>query len=65
MALNTICVGVGNRNRMFLCMWDGICIFIGIVIFSPHVYIFHSGARSEVLFQNRQVIVTFLGCRSR
>ena len=29
-------------------MWDRICIFIGIVIFSPDVYIIHSVAGSEV-----------------
>ena len=30
-------------------MWDRICIFIGIVIFSRDVYILHSGTGSEVV----------------
>ena len=45
-------------------MWDRICTFIGIVIFTPDVYIFYSDAGSEVVFRNRQVMVTSFGCYS-
>ena len=33
--------------------------------FSPDVYIFHSGAGSEFVFQNRQMMVISLGCCCR
>ena len=65
MILNAICVGVRRRNRLFLCLWDRICIFIGTAIFFPGVYIFRSGASSEVVFQNRKRMATSLGCCCR
>ena len=46
---------MGRRSRLFLCMWNRICIFVDIVVFSADVYIFHNGAVSEVVFQNCQV----------
>ena len=52
MALNATCSGMEKRS-LFLCMWNRIFIFVGIVIFSPYVYTFHSGACSEVVFQIR------------
>ena len=51
MALNAFCDGVGRRNRLFLYMWNRICIFIRTVIFSPGVYIFHSGVAQKLCFK--------------
>ena len=65
MVLAATFVGVERRNSLFLSMWDRICIFIGIVIFIPDLYIFHSNVGSEVVFQNCQVMVTSLGCCCR
>lgn len=65
MVLAAAFVGVERRNSLFLSMWDRICIFIGIVIFIPDLYIFHSNVGSEVVSQNCQVMVTSLGCCCR
>ena len=49
------CVRVG-WNRMFLCMWNRICIFLGIIFnFYFNLYVFSSG----------RVLLTSLGCRCR
>ena len=48
---------------MFLCMWNRICLFLGIIFnFYFDLYVFNSG---RVVLQKRQVIVTFLGCLCR
>ena len=54
MALNANSVGTGRRNRFFLCMCSRNCIIIIIIIIVFVVVV--------VTFQNRQVIVTILGC---
>ena len=48
MALNATCVGVGRRNRLFLCMCSRNCVFIIVIII----------VIGMVMFQNRQVMVT-------
>ena len=55
MALNANSVGMGRRNRFFLCMCSRNCIIIIIIIIIVFVVV-------VVTFQNRQVIVTILGC---
>ena len=50
-------------NRMFLCLWNRICIFLGIIFnFYFNLHVFNSG---RVVLQKRQVIATSLGCRCR
>ena len=46
-------------------MWNRICIFISIVVFSPDVYIFYNGPASEAVFQNRLEMATSFGCYCR
>ena len=56
MALNATFVGVGRRNRFFLCMCSRSCFIAIIIVINIIVFIF------VVMCQNRQVIVTYLGC---
>ena len=51
-----------NGERKSILVYVEQNVFIGIVIFSPDVYILHNGAGSVVVFQNRQVMVASLGC---
>ena len=53
MLLNATSVGVGRRNRFFLYLCSINCIIVIINIF---VYIV------VVMYQNRQMVVTSLGC---
>ena len=57
MTLNATSLGVRRRNRFFLCMCSRNCIFIIVIIIIIIVFVV-----SVVMFQNRQVIVTSLGC---
>ena len=59
MVLNATSVGVGRRNRSFLCMCSRNCIFdiIIIIIIINIVFVV-----VVVMLQNRQVMVTSFGC---
>ena len=50
MALHATYIGVGRRNRSFLCMCSRNCIFI--IIISNIIFVL------VVMYQNRQVMVT-------
>ena len=59
MVLNPTTVGVGRRNKSFLCMCSRNCIFdiIIIIIIINIVFVV-----VVVMLQNRQVMVTSFGC---
>ena len=58
--LNATSVGVGRKNRSFLCICSKNCIFeiiISIIIIINIVF-----AVVVVMLQNRQVMVIYVGC---
>ena len=59
MVLNVISVGMGRRNRSFLCMCSRNCVIniMIIIIIINIVFVV-----VVVILQNRQVIVTSFGC---
>ena len=59
MVLNATSVGVGRRNRSFLCMCSRNCIFDIIIII---IIINIAFAVVVLMLQNRQVMVTSFGC---
>ena len=58
MVLNAASVGVGRRNRSFLCMCSRNCIFDIIII----IIIINIVFVVVLMLQNQQVIVTSFGC---
>ena len=58
MVLNATSVGVGRRNRSFLCMCSRNCIFDIIII----IIIINIVFVVVLMLQNQQVIVTSFGC---
>ena len=64
MALNSTSVGVGRKNKSFLCMCSGNCIFdINIIIIFIIIIIINIVfVVVVVMLQNRQVMVTCFGC---
>ena len=59
MVLNATSVGVGRRNRSFLCMCSRNCIFDIIIIIISINIVF---VVVVLMLQNRQVMVTSFGC---
>ena len=59
MVLNAYSVGVGRRNRSFLCMCSRNCIFDIIIII---IMITIAFVAVVSMLQNRQVMVTSFGC---
>ena len=57
MVLNTISVGVGRRNRSFLCISSRNCIFDIIIVIINIVFVV-----VVVMLQNHKVIVTSFSC---
>ena len=59
MVLNVISVGMGRRNRSFLCMCSRNCVIniMIIIIIINIVFVV-----VVVILQNRQVMVTSFGC---
>ena len=57
MVLNATSVGVGRRNRSFLCMCSRNCIFDIIII----IIIINIVFVVVLMLQNQQVIVTSFG----
>ena len=58
MVLNATSVGVGRRNRSFLCMCSRNCIFDIIIM----IIIINIVFVVVLMLQNQQVIVTSFGC---
>ena len=58
MALNATSVAVGRRNRFFLCMCSTNCVIVIIIVIINIIVCMVA----VVICQNRQVIVTSLGC---
>ena len=59
MVFNATYVGVGRRNRSFLCMCSINCIFDVIITIVIINIVF---VAVVVMLQNRQVMVTSFGC---
>ena len=57
MVLNTISVGVGRRNRSFLCISSRNCIFDIIIVIINIAFVV-----VVVMLQNHKVIVTSFSC---